>query len=456
MIRALFFFIKVAVIVAVAVWVAERPGTVTFDWLDTKVTMHTGLFFLIGLGTIILALTLFRILNWLAHLPKMMGRYKGDTAREKGYRALTLGLTAVAAGDSKIASYQAHRARKFLPDDHGLPLLLEAQSARLQGDERAAAESFVALLEHKDTAFLGIRGLLQGALEERDYARARMLAEKALSLHPKQKWILKIVYDLQIKARDFQSALPILYRAEKAGAVDASQAASDRIAMLLYQAEEGMQGGWPHEALKKLEKAYGYDQSFIPTVLALARAYLARGNRRKAIKVIEKAWRVNTHPDLATLWREAMPKAKKDSASEVLKWFERLLALNPKSAEGQMAVAKAAMDAGLWGEAKNYLKMAEGIRTSARLYRLFAELEERTTKDEIAIRHWLEKAADAPSDRAWVCRESGRVYSEWQCVAEPHGSFNTIIWDFPASNDNALLLDQLISTGDTVVIEAPK
>ena len=456
MIRALLFFVKVAIFVAVAVWVAERPGTVTFEWLDTTVTMHTGVFFLICLGTILLALILFRILNWLANMPKMMSRYRQDMGAQKGYRALTLGLTAVAAGDAKIAQYQAHRARKFLPSDHGLPVLLEAQAARLQGDEGAAAQSFALLLENPDTAFLGIRGLLQNALEDHDYDRARVLAEKALALHPKQKWILKIVYDLQIRARDFDATILTLYRAEKAGAIAPDRAASDRIVMLLMQAQAEMNLGPSTSGVKKLEKAYGYDKSFIPTVMALSRAYLARGNRSKAVKIIEKAWKVNTHPDLVDIWIDAMPKAKQGNKNEILKWCERLLEVNPQSAEGHLAVAKAAIDAGIWGEARDHLKKAEAIRPSVRLYKFFAELEEKSTKDEIAIRHWLSMAADAPSDRVWVCVETGRVYTQWHPVAEPHGSFNTIVWDFPEGGEHALLLDHVLEAGNAVVLEAPR
>lgn len=456
MLRTLFFFLKIAVLVAIALWVAERPGTVRIEWLDTTVTMHMGVFLLGALGIMLLAMVLFRVLKGLADLPKTMSRYKRETGREKGYRALTLGLTAVAAGDRKAARYQAFRARKFLPDDQGLPRLLEAQAARLNGDENAAAEYFAGLLENKDAAFLGIRGLLQGALEDNDLETARLLADRALELHPKQKWILKIAYDLQIRARDFESALVTLYRAEKAGALPTEKANSDRIAMLLMKSSQHMQSGQPAQAIKEMEKAYSYDKRYIPTIVYLAKAYLLRGQRRKAVKVIEKAWKENTHPDLVTLWLESMPQSKKDNKAGRLKWCARLVTLNTKSAEAHLAVAKTSMDCELWGEARSALNMAEAIRPSARLYKLYAELEERSTHDEIAIKSWLEKAADAPFDRVWICKETGRIYADWSPVAEPHGSFNSIVWDFPASNDNALLLQDVLTPEHHVVLEAPK
>lgn len=462
MLRALFFLLKVAVLVVIAVWLAEQQGAVSFAWVDSagndnEINMHLGVFFVGALAVIILALTLFRVMKGIADFPKSLKRYRRENNKDKAFRALTLGLTAVAAGDVKAAKYQSYRVTKLLDEENGLSLLLSAQALRLQGKDEEANEQFVHLLENKDASFLGMRGLLQSALDQSDYDTALKISREALKLHPKQPWILKIVYDLEIRARDTEAALKTLYRAEKSKAVTKDQAASDRIAMLLYESDKDMEGGFREAARKKLEKAYKYNESNIPTVLRLARYYLQTGKRRKAVSLIEKAWAVNTHPDLLPLWASAGPPSKKNAASNNLRWFERLLAINTGSAEGQMAVAKAAMEAGLWGEAKNYLKMAEDIRTGKKLFRLYALLEEKTSNDPEQVQEWLGRAADAPSERCWICRETGHVYENWSAYAEPHGSFNTIVWDFPFTNDNTLLLSHAEKDTDPhPVLEAPK
>lgn len=462
MIRALFFLLKIAVLVVIAVWLAEQQGAVSFTWMDgagveNKINMHLGVFFVAALAVIVLALLLFRIIKGFADFPKSYARYKREKDKEKGFRALTLGLTAVAAGDTKAAKYQAFRARKLLDGDNGLSLLLAAQSARLDGREDEANENFIKLLENKDASFLGMRGLLQSALDQQDNDTALRVARQALKLHPKQPWILKIVYDLEIRTKDMEAALKTLYRAEKCGGVTKEKAASDRVAMLLFEADKYLAAGYREAARKNLEKAYRYNESFIPTVLRLVRYYMQTGKRRKAVSLIEKAWQVNTHPDLVPLWAATVPKSKSSASSANLRWFERLLAINTGSAEGQMAVAKAAMDAGLWGEARNYLKMAENIRTSKKLYRYYALLEENTSKDPEKIQEWLGRAADAPPERCWICRETGRVYDDWNAYAEPHGSFNTIVWNFPFTNDNTLLLGHAEDAKDPKpVLEVPK
>ena len=62
-------------------------------------------------------------------------------------------------------------------------------------------QRFQELLQEKDTAFLGVRGLLKHAVEDHNYEAALDYALEANKLHPKQTWILEGLFDLQIKNR---------------------------------------------------------------------------------------------------------------------------------------------------------------------------------------------------------------------------------------------------------------
>ena len=439
MIRAIIFMVKVAVLVAIAVWVADRPGRVAIEWMDYKLTLHMGVFLLVFLFTVLLAIAIFGVIKGVADFPKSLQRYRTYRQREKGYKALTLGLTAVAAGDSKNAAYQAQRATRFLAEDTGLPLLLKAQAERMNGQEKEARETFALLLQDKNAAFLGVRGLLQAALDMENHPKALELGREALRLHPRQPWILCVVYDLEIKSQDWSAARKTLCRAERAGAIKAEKAKSDHVAMLLAEADRDLEQDNRAEAFKALKKAYAYDPSFVPTVTRLAKMHIQKRHRKKAVFVIEKAWKAAPHPELVLLWDLASPsnpkkKPKKKKVNDPmarLKWFEKLLALKPESAEGHMAVAQAAMDDGLWGEARTHLKAAEESTPSRRVYMMLVALEERSTQNEEVIAGWLSKAEEAQPDQQWVCRETGRIYAEWIPISEPQGRFNTIEWTCP-------------------------
>ncbi|PCJ98206.1 MAG: heme biosynthesis protein HemY [Zetaproteobacteria bacterium] len=430
MIRALWALAKTGVVVALVLWVAERPGTISIDWMQYKVTFHVGLFLLFMMAIVVVGIIIFTLIKTALDMPKTMLRYRDITNKDKGMRALSIGLTAVAAGDSKAASYQAHRAKKFLAKENALSQLLEAQAARLDGREMDASRAFIALMDNKDSAFLGIRGLLQSALDCGDYKGALELGHRALVLHPKQDWILCVVYDLEIKARNWDSARKILYRAEKYSSISTRKANSDRVAMLLAEAEQAKGNGDETLFFLNLNKAYKVDWYFVPTVLRLARMYLERGKRKAAISVIEKAWKHCPHPGLVVLWEETYKPAKENDLMARVRWFEKLLGFSPESVEGLQALASALIQEGLWGEARKHLEKAEEIRPNVNLYKIWATLEDRATHDEDVVRMWLEKAADAPRERVWICSETGREYDQWAPLSD-QGLFNTIIWDFP-------------------------
>ncbi|MGH1455922.1 MAG: heme biosynthesis protein HemY [Alphaproteobacteria bacterium] len=430
MIKAVWALIKISIVVGVCVWIADRPGTIAIDWMDYKLTFHVGFFFLAMLGVVVLGIIIFSIIKTFLDMPKNMTRYRDMTNKDKGLRALSIGLAAVAAGDGKAAAYQAHRAGKFLKENDSMAKLLSAQAARLQGDDLGAARSFIELMDNKDASFLGVRGLLQSALDNGDHEGALELGHRALEDYPKQGWILCIVYDLEIRARNWDSALKVLYRAEKAGAIAVNKANSDRVVMLIAQAELAQSEGREEEYFRLLNKAYKLDKNFIPSVLRLARMYIERDKVKAAASIIESAWKVQPHPALAALWDEARPSSRDADTMARVRWFEKLLSFSPESVEGLQALANVMMGEGLWGEARKNLQKAETIRPNVNLYKLWALLEERATHDKDAVRVWLEKAADAPRERVWICSETGRVYDEWMPISD-QGLFNTIIWDFP-------------------------
>ncbi len=436
MIKALITLIKIAIVVGVVVWVAENPGTISIDWLSYTFTFHIGFFLFAQLVLLAVGIALFSFIKGLFDLPKNLKRYRDMTHKDKGIKALTLGMTAVAAGDAKSAKYQAHRARKFMDGDNALSKLLDAQSARLNGDEIDAARAFTALMDQRDSAFLGVRGLLQSALDHGDYNGALELGHRALEDYPKQGWILRIVYDLEIRARNWDGARKLIYRLEKAKEITSAQATRDRVAMLIAEAEMAKQNGEEELYFKCLTKAYKTDPTFVPAILRLADLYIERNKKKAAISLVKKAWIANPHPGLTSIWERAriVPKpvsedGKPDPMDRV-RWFEKLLAFKPDSVEGLLALAQVQIEEGLWGEARKNLNTAEDIRPNKNLYKLWARLEGRATHNDDAVRVLLEKAADAPRERVWICNETGRTYKEWSPISD-QGLFNTIIWDFP-------------------------
>lgn len=458
MFQALWFFIKIALICGAAIWIVTLSGQVDIAVFDYKIKMDAGLFFF-SLTVLILSLIfVLRLITAIFKTPqKIINLYKADQ-RKKSFRALTRGLVAVAAGDVKRATQYSKQTKALWPDINGLPLLLEAQSAKLRGEDGLAQNRFERLLKDKDSAFLGVRGLLKASLDQGDYSRALEFARQAEKQHPKKPWIVECVYELEIKNRLWTDVLRTNHKLLKIKKEDAAKLNKDRVAIYLHHHDKAINKGYDRQAKSEVEKAYKLDPYFVPTITRYAHFLIQEGKTKKCAKIIEQAWQYNDHPDLAELWKrlEPLPKGKNvdKDYDNLMAWYARLIAAKPESAEAQMAAASAAMDKNYWGEAKAYLTVAEKIYPSARVYRLQAIVEQHSTQNDDAIHRLMERAANALPDKKWICEETGMIYDDWRAIAKPHGSFNTITWDIPgarvinkkknillANDDMALLVD---------------
>lgn len=427
MVKALWFLARLGALVAAVVWVANRPGNVHIEWLGYQIDTSVGFLLLcIGLLMFISAL-LYRMWRAFITVPKIFRRYHSAQNREKGYHAITRGLVAVASGDDREAGKQAKRAAALLPD-RALTRLLSAQAALMKGDDATARIEFNALLEDKDAAFFGLRGLLNDARRNNNREEAVRLMRHAEKLQPRRGWIIKMLFAFETEAGDWDKAEQTLSKAVKTGVIDREAGKRHRLAILLARSDDASARGIPHAALSFAKKAFSADPSFTPAAVRLARLLLRTNKRRHAVRVIERAWKDAPHPALVPLWEEAQPppRSKKaaDPALESYVWSKRLASFAPHHPETKRMLGKAALDAKLWGEARAHLK-------AARAYRLLAKLEQQETGNESRAREWLELAADAPPRPAWTCESCGHIAPSWTALCPNCRNFNSLIWTVP-------------------------
>ena len=421
--------VALAVVVAAAIWFSDRPGNVSIEWQGWLIEMSVGRFVLATAIILAAALIVIGFLRVIRRAPGRIRESLRTSRRERGYRALTQGMVAVAAGDPDEANRQARRADVLLSEPP-LTMLLSAQAAQLNGDEDAASRYFNAMLERPETAFLGVRGLLIQAQKNNDRRGALEYAEKAHRLQPKTPWVLNTIFDLQVAEGRWRAALSTLEEAVKRRAVTADAARDRRAAVLLGCSSEAEAGGDVDEALKFARRANTLAPAFLPAVLRTAELLVSAGKTRPATRMIQDAWGRMPHPDLARLYGD-MEKANGDSLKRV-KRFERLLSFNTDHRESHIALAEAALAAELWGEARNHLEKAAGDDPPARVCRMMADLEDRAGDNPDAVRTWLLRASDAPPDAAWICADCGAAWGDWTPVCGNCQSLGTLDWEPPA------------------------
>lgn len=440
MLNTLWFLFKIAVALALILWIAEHPGNIALEWMDYKLTLHIGVFAAGLLFLIFGSILVYRIFKTITGLPQNVAQRHETKVKKRGYAALTRGLSAVAAGDLKTAAKAAKESARLLDDKdagdaHALTLLLQAQTAQMQGKPEIAHAAFTRLADHKDGSFLGIRGLLRTALENNDLAEARTLSDKALRNYPSQIWILKTAFDIRVRQKDWPSALDVRKKLHKINAYtnDNQQNTYEDDLAALYTAQglDALKQNNITDAIKAFKQALKTTPDFVPAALYLAQTYRKADKQKSAIKAIEHIWKKKPHPDLVPLWMDLLAEKKKLKSSARMEWIEHLVIINTESIESHLAAARQAIKESLWGEARSYLERALTLEPDARIYELLIQLEREATHDLSAIDKWTQDLENAPLPPCWICTNTGRLYDKWSPIAKPHGSFNTIHWQKP-------------------------
>lgn len=435
MLRAFWFLIKLSLLAAAFIWFAERPGTVTIVWQGYEIEVAIGLVAALALVAVVAVLLFDRLWRALVSVPLDIRRWRVARAQEKGYDEITRGFVAVAAGDAGAMKRHVATARALLP---GVPLthLLEAAVNLARGDQDMARLTFEGMLDDKRLAFFGLRGLLTQALSAGDMAAAREIAARVEKLHPRQGWVLKTLFDLDVRDRRWDEAMALLPRLKKHAGLDASRARRFEQALLLAQSGKLAEGGDQARALKLARKAFAIDSSFVPAALAVAGHFQRQGKRRAAVSVIRDGWPRAQHPELARIWGLLAPVSPKKTLTErkrgEYEWMKELAELAPFAIESKRALGQAALDAELWDEARQPLSDAGD-------YRALARLEKAQTGSEQRVREWLEMAADAPAPARWVCSSCGHSAFDWGPLCPSCHGFDVFAWETPGLRPAAVL-----------------
>ncbi|WP_022729435.1 heme biosynthesis protein HemY [Fodinicurvata sediminis] len=434
--RGILFFIKLAILVAIAVWLAEQPGAVSIEWLGYRVDTTVGLLLAAIFILMVVGALAYRFWRALRGAPRSLARARQRSRRRKGYEALTNGLVAVAAGDAPKANKWAGRASRLL-EEPPLVRLLEAQAAQLDNDEPTARERFTEMLEYRETRFLGLRGLFLQAMRDGDEEAARRYLERARNLRPETPWVLNGLFELSERTGDLGRAEETMREIEKQHLLPRPETNRKRAVVLVEAAEAAEAAGDTATARRHLDRALKLERGFVPAILLAARLDLQKGRKRRARKLLDQGWREQPHPRLAEVALEEPGLA--DKPYERIKRIERLTHSHPDHPESRIALASVNLDAELWGEARYHLKKLLESTPEQRVFRMMATLEERENGDLEKAAEWLRRAEEANPDPAWICGSCGAISGKWNAHCGVCNAFDTLLWRSPRHSSMNLI-----------------
>jgi HemY protein len=428
MIRVLVYLVIVAVLAFGAVWFAERPGDVAITWqgrrIDTSVMVLAAAVAAIAVATVMA----WSILRAILRAPHLFSRYLRIRRGERGYRAVSQGLIAVGSGDARAAKKFTAEAVRIAPREP-LTLLLSAQTAQLSGDRDAAVATFQEMADRDDTRVLGLHGLFVEAQRRHDHAAALGYAEEAAKHASVPVWAGQAVLEFRCVAGDWSGALDRLERNMKSGLIDKRTYRRQRAVLFTAHAQALADSGDRERAIALAREAAKLAPDLVPAAALAGRLLGEAGERRRAARTIERAWRANPHPDLAAAYAVLRPG---DSARQRLSRVETLAAKGPADAEAALAVARAALDAQEFAAARKALAPYTASPRK-RVAALMAELE-MAQGDEGRAREWMARALNARRDPAWTA--DAFVSDHWLPISPVSGRLDAFEWKDPLAGED--------------------
>ena len=427
MIRVLVYLVIVALLAFGAVWFAERPGDVAITWQGRRIDTSVMVLLAAVAAVAAASVMLWSILRAILRTPDAVARDLRIRRGVRGYLAVSRGLIAVGSGDARAAKKFTAEAVRIAPREP-LTLLLSAQSAQLSGDRDAAVATFQEMADRDDTRVLGLHGLFVEAQRRHDHAAALGYAEEAAKHASVPVWAGQAALEFRCAAGDWSGALDRLERNMKSGLIDKRIYRRQRAVLITAQAQSAVESD-RERAIALAREAAKLAPDLVPAAALAGRLLGELGERRRAARIIERAWRANPHPDLAAAYAALRPG---DSARQRLSRVEALAAKGPPDAEAALAVARAALDAQEFAAARSALAPYTALPRK-RVAALMAELE-MAQGDEGRGREWMARALNARRDPAWTA--DAFVSDHWLPISPVSGRLDAFEWKDPLAGED--------------------
>lgn len=418
----LLWIIFIAALSTVAVLLADMPGLMQVEWMGWRITLSTSLFVaFIGILLLIIvwvAGTLTQLRAW----PERKRTHRALLRQQTGLKALTRAAASLAVSDADGAKKDIAKARRYL-NDAPLALLMQAQLHEKQGESDKAAGIYHELSGHEETARLGLRGLLQSAEKNRDYARALAIAVEGMAQFPQDDALLAHALELMLREGEYAQAEALLGKFRTRWRLPREQRQHIVALLKLLKAQESE----TPDQLRLLARAHAMLPRHRHIALSYAQALLDAEDS-KLRKLLHEQWYHFPSPPLTVIglrWLALLPEAKRNKAAR------KLAKQAPNHLESHLLLAYEAQSRGEWLLAHEYAQQALELRESRRALQLLADIETELNGAEKA-KPLYTRAASAPQEESWVCHACGYASELWQLTCPSCGATDSAELALPA------------------------
>ncbi len=445
--RVLLFLALLIVADFVFALLVDTQGRVALEFQGVEYPPLTPLEFLLGFSLLMLAAwLLFKLaglaiatIRFLLGDETALSRFWARAKERRGLEALSTGMVALAEGNLKGAEGAARKATRLL-GARDLTSLLNAQIAEAKGDLNGARTHYRLLAKEPETAILGVKGLLTQAVKAGETERAAKLAEHAFAIRPRDAGVQRTLFDLQVKAGNWEGAKATLGAMARAKTLPEDVARRRAAVVALEMARDLRAAGEKVAALKAADEAVSLAPGLAPAAAFAAEAHAEAGDAKKSARILREAWRIAPQPALAEAFAALSPG---ESPSERRRRFRDLLAANEKSPETALLAADLAIADHDWAAARKALGTLPESSPTHRSLAMMAAVEKGEGGAESVVRAYLARAITAPRGAHWVCDNCAAAPGHWSAVCPSCGSFDALDWRETASEPESFSASML-------------
>jgi HemY protein len=426
LIRLAYWIVISLLVTAAVAWLISLPGTLTLEFLDMRLQPRLGVAAFFVMAAIAIIIFAWGLIRRIVGAPYYIARRSRERRKDLAFAALSDGFIALQAGDSAKARLLAREARANLPQNAAAQLL-EARADLALGDMHSAREHYRALITNKKTALAALSGLYDQARAQGRTDAALTFAQKATEIAPYTAWANEAVFD-DLTRRGLWAEAANMIATEPAMSRDDKMRKRRRQAVVETARAQLAESTEQLAALDHALAALKLVPDFVPASLIAARIYINRGDSRKAMSLLRRVWRATSHPDVATLFANAVPGT---SAVDRLKRVRELIDTPPRNKPAAVVLARACIDAYDWPAARNALANYSSANPSQSVCLMMAEIEEGQSGDQGKAREWVNRAVRAPRDPVWTA--DGITAEDWEPVSPVTGKLDAFEWRVPTS-----------------------
>ena len=424
MIRLTYFSIIGILIAFGAYLISANPGQVLITWQGWEIRFSVGILVLLLVLYTVIFLLFIKLLKWLNFSTFFTNPKRLAAKRARAGSLLDQAWGSYALGDYDLALKQGLRAKSANGEDNNILRLLAKTIQKLEKEENPYLEKLKLTSGHKIWVH---KQTLNTYLNDKNWLAAKDTLSLMLEEHPKNPYLLKEAVLLNARLGDWQNTKHSILAMDTNKPLFAKDDLKHIKAVVDYAlALEDKAAGKKSDALNLLKSSLKNDPSYAPAALAAIKTSIEQGDVSAAEKTINAIWKLAPNDELADIALDLKPQ---ESSNETYRRLKALCDSAPQFPESQHLLAKAAISANHWPEARTALDKLLGTeKASKQTYLLLAQLEAKQKNDAEAESKHTKTAEKKPQGHKWLCKNCGSSPQHYYPICSECGEFDCILW----------------------------